>query len=159
VILQTPSQRRALLDRSRTVYIVGASANHVRPSYFIYRYLSTHGFEVYPVNPKYPDIDGDRCYPTLAACASEHGPPDIVDVFRRAEEVVEIARDAIAVRAKAIWFQYGIINMEAIRLADEAGLDVVYDRCMKVEHARFAGGLTTAGMNSGIITSKRRSTP
>lgn len=149
-------ERRALLDRSHRVFVVGASAKHIRPSYFIYRYLSTHGFEVYPVNPAYTDIDGERCYPTMAACAAEHGPPDIVDVFRRAEEVVPLARDAIAVRAKAIWFQYGIINEEAVRLADEAGLDVVYDRCMKVEHARFAGGLTTAGMNSGVISSKRR---
>jgi predicted CoA-binding protein len=156
VILRTPQERHALLDRSHTVFIIGASANHVRPSYFIYRYLSTHGFAAYPVNPAYPDIDGARCYPTLAACAAEHGPADIVDVFRKAEEVVAVARDAIAGGEKAIWFKYGVINEEAIRIADEAGLEVVYDRCMKVEHARFAGGLTTAGMNSGVISSKRR---
>jgi uncharacterized protein len=158
LILRTPTERHALLDRSHKVFVIGASANHVRPSYFIYRYLSTHGFEVYPINPKYAVIDEDRCYPTMAACAAEHGLPDVVDVFRRAEEVVPVVRDAISVGAKAIWFQYGVINEEAIRLADEAGLDVVYDRCMKVEHARFAGGLTIAGMNSGVITSKRRST-
>jgi predicted CoA-binding protein len=149
-------ERRALLERSHKVFVIGASAKHVRPSYFIYRYLSTHGFEVYPVNPTYPDIDGHRCYPTMADAAAEHGRPDIVDVFRRAEDAVPVVRDAIGVNAKAIWFQYGVINEEAIRLGDEAGLDVVYDRCMKVEHARFAGGLTTAGMNSGLITSKRR---
>lgn len=136
--------------------MVGASANPIRPSYFVYRYLLTHGFEVFGVNPKYQTIDGDKCYPSLAACAAEHGAPDVVDVFRRAEEVVPVVRDAIAVGAKAIWFQYSVINQEAIKLADEAGLPVVYDRCMKVEHARFAGGLTTAGMNSGVITSKRR---
>lgn len=156
MILTTPQERRALLDRSKKVFVVGASANHVRPSYFVYRYLATHGFDVFPVNPKYTDIDGAKSFPTLAACAAEHGPPDIVDVFRKAEEVVAIARDAIAVGAKAIWFQYGVINDEAIALADKAGLDVVFDRCMKVEHARFAGGLTTAGMNSGVISSKRR---
>ena len=156
MILRTPQERQALLAHSHTVFMIGASANHVRPSYFVYRYLSTHGFDVYPVNPKYPEIDGARCYPTLAACAAAHGPPDIVDVFRKAEEVVAVSRDAIAVGAKAIWFQYGVINEEAIRIADEAGLVVVSDRCMKVEHARFAGGLTTAGMNSGVISSKRR---
>jgi len=156
MILRTPQERHALLDRSRTVFMIGASANHVRPSYFVFRYLSTHGFDVFPVNPTYPDIDGARCYPTLAACTAEHGAPDIVDVFRKAEEAVTVARDSIAIGAKAIWFQYGVVNEEAIRIADEAGLDVVYDRCMKVEHARFAGGLTTAGMNSGVISSKRR---
>jgi len=157
MILRTPQERHALLERSHTVFMVGASANHVRPSYFVFRYLSTHGFEVFPVNPTYPDIDGVRCYPTLAACAAEHGAPDIVDVFRKAEEVVAVVRDSIAIGAKAIWFQYGVVNEDAIRVADEAGLAVVYDRCMKVEHARFAGGLTTAGMNSGVISSKRRS--
>ena len=158
MILQTPQARHALLDRSRTVFVIGASANHVRPSYIVYRYLSTHGFAVYPVNPAYSRIDDVVCYATMAAAAAEHGPPDIVDVFRKAEEVVSVAREAIAVSARAIWFQYGVINEAAITLADEAGLDVVYDRCMKVEHARFTGGLTAAGMNSGVITSKRRST-
>ena len=136
--------------------MVGASPNHVRPSYFVYRYLRSHGFEVYGVNPNAVSIDGEPCYPSLAECAKVHGVPDVVDVFRRKEEVVAVARDAIAIRAKAIWFQYGVINEEAIRIADEAGLTVVYDRCMKVEHARFHGGLTMTGMNSGVITSRRR---
>jgi len=135
--------------------MVGASPNHVRPSYFVYRYLLSHGFQVYGVNPNAASIDGDACYPSLAACAKVHGAPDVVDVFRRKEEVVAVARDAIAVGAKAIWFQYGVINEEAIRIADEAGLTVVYDRCMKVEHARFHGGLTMTGMNSGVISSRR----
>jgi predicted CoA-binding protein len=156
LILTTPAQRRALVESSKVVFIVGASAKHVRPSYFVYRYLSTHGFVVYPINPGYAEIDGAKCYPTMAACAADHGAPDIVDVFRKAEEVVLVVRDAFAVGAKAVWFQYGVINNEAIRLADSAGLAVVVDRCMKVETARLNGGLTTAGMNSGIITSKRR---
>jgi len=156
LILRTPLERRALLARSDKVFVVGASASSVRPSYFVYRYLKTHGFDVFPVNPKYEKVDGVRCFPTLAACAAVNGPPDIVDVFRKKEEVLAIARDAVAVRAKAIWFQYGVINEEAIRLADEAGLTVVYDRCMKVEHARFDGGLAITGMNSGVISSKRR---
>ena len=155
MIIRLPEERRRLLERTHTVFMVGASANRVRPSYFVYRYLLTHGLDVYPVNPAYAEIDGAKCYATLAACAAEHGAPDVVDVFRKAEEVVPVAREAIAVGAKAIWFQYGVVNDEAIRIADEAGLDVVVDRCMKVEHARFHGGLTTAGMNSGVISSKR----
>jgi len=156
VILKTPEERRALLERSKVVFMVGASANPTRPSYFVFKYLSTHGFDVHPVNPAYADIDGVKCYPTLEAAAAAHGAPDIVDVFRKAEEVVPVVRDAISVHAKAVWFQYGVINEEAITLADEAGLVVVVDRCMKVEHARFAGGLSAAGMNSGVISSQRR---
>lgn len=157
MILRTPAERRELLERTKTVFMVGASPNHVRPSYFVYRYLLSHGFEVHGVNPNAASIDGDMCYPSLAACAEAHGAPDVVDVFRRKEEVVAVARDAIAVGAKAIWFQYGVVNEEAIRIADEAGLSVVYDRCMKVEHARFHGGLTMTGMNSGVISSRRHS--
>ena len=156
MILTTPHQRRELLERSHKVAMVGASANTLRPSYFVLRYLSTHGFAVGPVNPAYQSIDGVKCFPTLAAYAAENGPPDIVDVFRKPEEAPQVARDAIAAGAKAIWFQYGVVNDEAIRIADDAGLAVVVDRCMKVEHARFSGGLTISGMNSGVLTSKRR---
>lgn len=156
MILRTPAERRELLERTKVIFMVGASPNHVRPSYFVYRYLLSQGFEVYGVNPNAESIDAERCYPSLAECAKVYGAPDVVDVFRRKEEVVAVARDAIAVGAKAIWFQYGVINEEAIRIADEAGLSVVYDRCIKVEHARFHGGLTMTGMNSGVITSRRR---
>jgi uncharacterized protein len=156
VILTTPEQRRELLARSHAVAMVGASAKPLRPSYFVFRYLSTHGFDVWPVNPSYTEIEGIKSYPTLAAYAAENGPPDVVDVFRKPADAPQVARDAVAAGAKAIWFQYGVINEEAIRIADAAGLDVVVDRCMKVEHARFAGGLTISGMNSGVLTSKRR---
>ena len=156
MILRTPAERRALLERTHAIFMVGASPDHVRPSYFVYRYLLSHGFEVYAVNPNATTIDGAPCYPSLDACAQAHGIPDVVDVFRRKEEAAGVARDAIAIGAKAIWFQYGVIDEEAIRLADSAGLDVVYDRCMKVEHARFHGGLTMTGMNSGVISSRRR---
>jgi predicted CoA-binding protein len=155
VILTTPSQRRDLQARSKKVAIVGASANPQRPSYFVFRYLRTHGFDVRPVNPAYKEVDGLKSYASLAQYAEENGPPDIVDVFRKPEATPQIARDAVSVGAKAIWFQYGVINQEAIRIADDAGLDVVVDRCMKVEHARFAGGLSIAGMNSGVLSSKR----
>jgi predicted CoA-binding protein len=157
VILDTPAQRRELLDRSHTVAMVGASANHSRPSYFVFSYLRTKGkLDIAPINPTIADIDGVRAYPSLAAYAAERGAPDVVDVFRRPEEAPQVARDAIAAGAKAIWFQYGVINDEAIRLADEAGLDVVVDRCIKVESARFDGGLALGGMNTGLLTAKRR---
>jgi hypothetical protein len=156
VILETAAQRRALLDRSRTVAMVGASANPSRPSYFVFSYLRTRGkFDLTPINPTIAEIDGVRAYPSLAAYAAERGAPDIVDVFRRPDEAPQVTREAIAAGAKAIWFQYGVINQDAIRLADDAGLDVVVDRCIKVESARFDGGLASGGMNTGLLTAKR----
>ncbi len=137
--------------------MVGASPNPTRPSYFVFSYLRTKGrLNVTPINPATQSIDGVRAFPTLAAYVAEKGPPDIVDVFRKPADALEVTREAIAVGAKAIWYQYGVINDEAIRLADEAGLDVVVDRCIKVESARFDGGLSIGGLNSGLITSKRR---
>ena len=157
MILETPAQRRALLDRSHTVAMVGASANPSRPSYFVFSYLRTRGtFEIAPINPTIAAIDGVNAYPSLAAYAAERGAPDIVDVFRRPEEAPQVAREAIAAGAKAIWFQYGVVNDEAIRIADEAGLDVVVDKCLKVESARFNGGLALGGVNTGLISAKRR---
>jgi len=157
MILETVGERRALLDRSRTVAMVGASANHNRPSYFVFSYLRTRGkLDVTPINPTLTEIDGVRAYPSLAAYAAERGAPDIVDVFRRSDEAPQVTREAIAAGAKAIWFQYGVINAEAIQIADDAGLDVVVDRCIKVESARFDGGLAIGGMNTGLVTARRR---
>ncbi|MBV8152059.1 MAG: CoA-binding protein [Candidatus Eremiobacteraeota bacterium] len=154
----TVAQRRGLLDRSKTVAMIGASPNPTRPSYFVFSFLRTRGrFEVTPINPTVAAIDGVTAYPSLSAYAREHGPPDIVDVFRRPDQVVPIVEEAIAVGAPAIWFQYGVINDEAIRRADAAGLDVVVDRCIKVESARFDGGLAVGGLNSGLITARRNS--
>jgi predicted CoA-binding protein len=156
VILTTPGQRRALLERSRTVAMVGASPNQTRPSYFVFSYLRTRGtFDPSPINPAVAEIDGVRAYPSLAAYAAERGAPDIVDVFRKPADAPQVTREAIDAGAKAIWFQYGVVNDEAIRMADEAGLDVVVDRCLKVESARFDGGLSTGGLDSGLITSRR----
>jgi predicted CoA-binding protein len=157
MILDTVSARRDLLTASKTIAMVGASANPLRPSYTVFSYVRTQTpFEVSPINPTIAEIDGVKAYPSLAAYAQEHGAPDIVDVFRKPSEVVEVVREAIAVGAKAIWFQYGVINHEAISLADEAGLAVVVDRCLKVEWARLSGGLSTSGLNSGLISSRRR---
>ena len=157
MILNTIAQRQALLDRSETVAMVGASPNPTRPSYFVFSFLRTRGrFDVSPINPTIAEIDGVKAYPSVAAYARERGAPDIVDVFRRPDQLMPIVEEAIAVGARAIWFQYGVINQEAIRRADEAGLDVVVDRCIKVESARFDGGLAVGGLNSRLITSRRR---
>jgi len=157
VILDTVSARRDLLDRSNSIAMVGASDNPMRPSYTVFSYLRTRSrFDVAPVNPTIAAIDGVKAYPSLAAYAAERGAPDIVDVFRKPSEVLAVVDEAIAVGAKAIWFQYGVINDDAIARADAAGLDVVIDRCLKVESARFDGGLAAGGLNSGLITSRRR---
>jgi len=157
MILRTLAERRDLLDRSLTVAMVGASPNPTRPSYFVFSYLRTRGkFRITPINPAIAEIDGVKAYPTLAAYVAENGPPDIVDVFRKPADAPSVTRDAIAAGARAIWFQYGVVNEEAIALADDAGLDVVVDRCIKVESARFDGGLAVGGLNSGLISSRRR---
>lgn len=157
MILDTVSARRDLLAKAKSVAVVGASANPLRPSYTVFSYLRTQTpFAVTPINPTLQEIDGIKAYPSLKAYAQENGAPDIVDVFRKPSEVVEVVREAIEAGAKAVWFQYGVINEEAIKLADEGGLDVVVDRCIKVEWARLNGGLSTSGLNSGLITSRRR---
>lgn len=157
MILTTPSQRRMLLERVRTIAVVGASDNPLRPSYTVFSYLRRQpGFVVTPINPTVDAIDGVKAYPSLAAYAAEHGAPDVVDVFRRPSQLAGVVDDAIASGAKAIWFQYGVINDDAIARADAAGMDVVVDRCIKVEYARFHGGLSTTGLNSGLITSRWR---
>ncbi|MGH7727737.1 MAG: CoA-binding protein [Vulcanimicrobiaceae bacterium] len=157
MILRTVAERRALLGRTKTVAMVGASANPARASYFVFSYLRTRSpFVVIPINPTLAEIDGVAAFPTLAAYAAERGAPDLVDVFRRPAETPAVVREAVAAGAKAIWFQYGVINDEAIALADAAGLDVVVDRCLKVETARFDGGLSIAGNNSGLISARRQ---
>ncbi len=157
MILTTVAQRRDLIGRTRTIAMVGASSNPLRPSYTVFSYLRRQPeFDVAPINPTLECIDGVKAYPSLAAYAAEHGPPDVVDVFRRPSELMGVVGEAIAVGAKAVWLQYGVIDEAAIALADASGLDVVVDRCLKVEHARFRGGLSTSGLNSGIITSRRR---
>jgi uncharacterized protein len=156
VILDTAAQRRDLLDHAKSVAIVGASDSPARASYFVLRYLRTHGYEVWPVNPTHATIDGLKCYPTLTALAAEHGVPDVVDVFRRPDALPAVVEEALAIGARALWLQYGVVNAAAIERADKAGLAVVVDRCMKAEHGRFTGGLSMAGMDSGVVTAKRR---
>lgn len=146
-----PTLRR-ILKTSRTLAVVGLSAEWHRPSYFAAKYMQQHGYRVIPVNPRYAQVLGERCYPSLAEVP---GPVDIVDVFRRTEDVLPIARQAVAIGAKCLWQQIGVKNEEAARLARDAGLDTVMDRCVKIEHARLFGGLHCAGVNTRVISARR----
>ncbi|HSC22928.1 MAG TPA: CoA-binding protein [Casimicrobiaceae bacterium] len=147
---------RRILAQSRTLAIVGLSAQWYRPSYFAAKYMQDHGYRIIPVNPRYDRVLGERCYPDLRAIAQ---PVDLVDCFRRAEDVPPIADAAIAIGAKVLWMQLGIVNEEAARRATDAGLDVVMNRCVKIEHARLLGGLNWAGVNTGVISSRRPVVP
>ena len=143
---------RRILAQSRTIAVVGLSANWYRPSFFAAKYMQDHGYRIVPVNPTYEEVLGERCYPTLAAIP---GPVDMVDCFRKSGEIPALAREAVAKGAKVLWMQLGIRNDEAARIATDAGLHVVMDRCMKIEHARILGGLHWAGINTGVISSRR----
>lgn len=140
MILTSAAERKALLERSATVAMVGASAKPDRPSHGVFAYLRAYGYDVTPVAPNVDEIHGIKAYPNLTAYAAERGAPDIVDVFRKPSELLPIVDEAIAVGAKAIWFQLGVINEEAIDRADKAGLDVVVNKCMKVEHRDLVSG-------------------
>jgi predicted CoA-binding protein len=146
-----PTLRR-ILRSARTIAVVGLSAEWHRPSFFAAKYMQEHGYRVVPVNPRYTEVLGERCHASLETIKV---PVDIVDVFRRTEDVLPIARQAIAIGAKCLWQQIGVKNLEAARLASEAGLDVVMDRCVKIEHARLFGGLHWAGVNTGVISARR----
>jgi predicted CoA-binding protein len=143
---------RRILVRSKTLAVVGLSAQWYRPSNFAAKYMQSHGYRVVPVNPSYASVLGEDCYPELRAVPV---PVDIVDCFRKAPEIPALADAAIAVGAKVLWMQLGIENDEAAERASAAGLDVVMNRCVKIEHARLMGGLNWAGVNTGVISSRR----
>ena len=143
---------RRLLAQHRTIAVVGLSQHWYRPSYFAAKYMLDHGYDVIPVNPGYAEVLGRKAYPSLAAIP---GPVDIVDVFRKPAEMPGIASEAVAKGAKVLWMQLGLRNDEAARVATDAGLDVVMDRCVKIEHARILGGLNYCGVNTGVISSRR----
>jgi len=146
------SELRRILKTGRTCAVVGLSAEWHRPSFFAAKYLQQHGYRIVPVNPRYGEILGERCYPSLEAIPH---PVDLVDVFRRTQDVLPIARQAVAIGAKCLWQQIGVKNLEADALAREAGLDSVMDRCVKIEHARLFGGLHWAGVNTRVISARR----
>lgn len=143
---------RDILARARTIAVVGLSADWFRPSYFAAKYMLEHGYRVVPVNPKYSEILGEKCYPSLEAVDQ---PIDIVDVFRRAQDLPPIANVAVKVGARVLWQQLGVASADADRIAREAGLASVFDRCVKIEHARIFGGLNWVGVNTGIISARR----
>jgi predicted CoA-binding protein len=144
---------RRILDSCRTVAVVGLSANWFRPSYFAAKYLQEHGYRIVPVNPMYPEILGEKCHASLSEIPYKI---DIVDCFRRSEEIGAIADATIAIGAKVLWMQIGVVNEEAKKKAEAAGLEVVMDRCMKIEHARLFGGLGWAGVNTKVISARRQ---
>lgn len=147
---------RRILLQNRTIAVVGLSANWYRPSYFAAKYMLDHGYTVIPVNPAYKEVLGQKCYPSLRALPQR---VDIVDCFRRAEDIPAIVDEAIGIDAKVLWMQLGVINPEAARRAEAAGLEVVMDRCVKIEYARLFGGLNWFGVNTGIVSSKRPPCP
>ena len=146
-------ERKAILDRTRSVAMVGVSSKPSRPSYFVATYLlASSDYEVYFVNPVETEILGRRVYASLEELPVV---PDMVDVFRKAEALPAVAREAVAIGAKTFWAQLGLHSDEAVDSASSAGLEVVTDRCLKIEHARFHGGLHLAGFDTGVISSKR----
>ena len=150
--MSTIAELRRILKTNHTIAIVGLSADWYRPSYFAAKYMQEHGFRIIPVNPKYDEILGEKCYPNLKAIPDA---VDIVDVFRKPEDCVPIAQDAVAIGAKVFWMQLGVINEEAARVAEAGGLDVVMDRCVKIEYARLFGGLSWFGVNTKVISARR----
>lgn len=143
---------RRILKQNHTLAIVGLSANWYRPSFFAAKYLQEHGYRIIPVNPAYEEVLGEKCYPSLKDIPEK---VDMVDCFRKSEDIEPLAEQAIEIGAKVLWMQLGVTNEKAAKMARDAGLEVVEDRCAKIEHGRLFGGLNWAGVNTKVITSKR----
>ncbi len=141
-----------ILKTCRTIAVVGLSDKWHRPSYFAAKYMQHHGYRIIPVNPRCTEILGEKCYPSLEAIEQ---PVDMVDVFRRTDQVLPFAQSAVRMGARCLWQQIGVTNQEAADLASSAGLDTVMDRCVKIEHGRLFGGLHWAGVNTGVISARR----
>jgi predicted CoA-binding protein len=149
---QDPFTIQCVLHSARTVAIVGLSGNELRASNFVGYYLKRHGYRVIPVNPRETEILGEECYGSLQDVPV---PVDIVNVFRTPSAVPAIARDAVAVGAGVLWCQFDVISEEGAQIAEEGGVTVIMDRCLKVEHARYKGRMHWFGLNTGRITSVR----
>ena len=149
---QDPMTIQRVLHSARTIAIVGLSTNELRASYFVGYYLKRHGYRIVPVNPRETEILGEKCYASLTDLPE---PVDIVNVFRAPDALPQIARDTVAIGAGALWCQFGVINEEGARIASDGGVTVIMDRCIKVEHARFAGRMHWLGFNTQRITSVR----
>ncbi|TAH53815.1 MAG: CoA-binding protein [Chloroflexota bacterium] len=149
---QDPATIRKILHSSKTIAIVGLSPKSERPSHFVGSYLASEGYRVIPVNPRAAEIFGEKAYPDLLSIPF---PIDVVDVFRNPDECVEVARQAAQIHARALWLQLRIANLDAAEIAERAGLDIVMDRCIKIEHGRYTGSLHWVGMNTEIVTARR----
>ncbi len=150
--MSTITQLRRILKESHTIAIVGLSADWYRPSYFAAKYMQEHGFRIIPVNPKYTEILGEKCYPDLKSIPDK---VDMVDVFRKSADCAPIAHEAVAIGAKVLWLQIGVENDEARDIAQQGGLAFVQNRCVKIEYARLFGGLSWFGVNTRIISARR----
>jgi predicted CoA-binding protein len=150
--MSTIAQLRRILKENHTIAIVGLSADWYRPSYFAAKYMQEHGFRIIPVNPKYTEILGEKCYPDLKSIPEK---VDMVDVFRKSADCPPIAKEAVAIGAKVLWLQLGVENDEAKAIAESGGLEFVQNRCVKIEYARLFGGLSWFGVNTRIISSRR----
>ncbi len=151
---QDPDVIRKVLHEARTIAVVGLSPNELRASNFVGFYLRRHGYHVIPVNPRADEVLGERSYPRLADIPE---PVDIVNVFRAPDAVPEIAQEAFEIGAKMLWLQFGVISPEGAEIAERGGLNVVMDRCLKVEHARWLGRMHWLGFNTHRVTSRRAS--
>ncbi|HET7220462.1 MAG TPA: CoA-binding protein [Vicinamibacterales bacterium] len=149
---QDPLTIQRVIHSAKTIAVVGLSKNPLRASYFVGFYLRRHGYRVIPVNPRETDVFGEKSYATLADVPV---PVDIVNVFRAPDALPAIAREAVAIRAGTLWCQFTVVNEEGARIAEEGGLSVVMDRCIKVEHARYVGRMHWLGFNTQRITSVR----
>ena len=150
---------RRILGTTKTLAVVGLSPQWHRPSFFAAKYMQSHGYRIIPVNPTATEILGERCYPSLTAAAealARQGVKiDLVDCFRKSEDIAPIADEAIAIGAKTLWMQIGVIDEASAAKARAAGLEVVMNRCVKIEHARLFGGLNWAGVNTRVISARR----
>jgi predicted CoA-binding protein len=149
---QDPLTIQHVLHTASTVAVVGLSSNELRASNFVGYYLRRHGYHVVPVNPRETEILGERCYPSLLDIPV---PVDVVNVFRAPHALPGIAREAVAIHAGTLWCQFGVINEEGAQIAEDGGVTVIMDRCLKVEHARYAGRMHWLGFNTKRITSVR----
>jgi uncharacterized protein len=149
---QDPLTIQHVLHTASTIAVVGLSSNELRASNFVGYYLRRHGYHVIPVNPRETEILGERCYPSLLDIPA---PVDVVNVFRAPHALPDIAREAVAIHASALWCQFGVVNEEGAQIAEDGGVTVIMDRCLKVEHARYAGRMHWLGFNTQRITSVR----
>jgi uncharacterized protein len=157
--MSTIQDLRRILGTCRTLAVVGLSPQWHRPSFFAAKYMQAHGYRIVPINPSAPEILGERSYPSVTAAAdalAQQGLKiDMVDCFRKSADIPPIAQEAIAIGARCLWMQIGVIDEASAAKARNAGLDVVMDRCVKIEHARLFGGLNWAGVNTKVISARR----